>query len=880
MIAVWLRGILTRFPGRLAGAAAGVALTVALCGALAVQIVAGGASMTRQAIANVDVDWQVQLNPAASESDVRAAVAHATRVDALEAVWFAGVAGLESTEGGTVQTTGPGKVVGLDPSYFAAFPDEVHGSIGAPRGVLLFGQTAANLHATVGSTVVLTRVGLPAARVRVDGIVSMPNIDTFFQAVGLPPGTAPQAPPDNVVLLPAPQWHALFDRQRTVRPDSVREQLHVRIAHDALPADPLAAYNDVSGKARNVEARIAGSGSIGDNLAARLLGTQADALYARVLFLFLGVPGVVLAALLTFTVAASGATRRAGETALLRVRGASTRQIVTLGAVEAIVVGVAGTLAGTLLTIALVPNALAAHRTLLAVTACGGLLLALAAVLLPAWHDAHANTVAQSRATIGRAGAPFWERTFLDVILLAIAGIAFWSTASTGYQVVLAPEGVPQASVHYEAFLAPVLLWFGAALLAVRLWRLVLLRGRGLLAGLLRGISGTLATLVAASLARQHRLVTRATLLAGLALAFGVSTAVFNSTYAAQSRVDAELTNGADVSVTGTTDAPPSGRLDALRALPNVAAAESMQHRYAFVGNDLQDLYGIHARTIAQATPMSNAFFGGGDAAATLAELAGTPDGVLVSEETVQTYQLRTGDTIVLRLQRAGSHAYVPVKFRFIGVTREFPTAPHDSFLVANANYVAAQTGTNAAEIVLIRARTQGAIESIASAARRVAHDLPGAHVTTIVEAQRKIGSSLTAVDLRALTALELVFAIVFVAAATGLMLALGLAERLRTFAVLAALGAKSRQLLAFLAAEAAVVVIAGAVFGIALGFVIAQVLVKVLTGVFDPPPEALVVPWPYIAGLLAAAAASTAVAIAVTARATRASVIGALREL
>jgi putative ABC transport system permease protein len=880
VIAVWLRGILARFPGRLAGAAAGVALTVALCGALGVQIAASGASMTRQAIANVGIDWQVQVNPGSDDHAVRAALAHATRVDTLQTVWFAGVAGFASSANGTVQTTGPGKAVGLDPSYFAAFPDEVRANIGARRGVLLFGQTAANLHAAVGSTVVLERIGLPPARVRVDGIVAMPNADTFFQAVGLPPGTAPQAPPDDIVLLPAPQWHALFDRQRRIRPDSVREQLHVRIAHDTLPADPLAAYDDVSGKAKNVEARIAGSGAIGDNLAARLLGAQADALYARVLFLFLGIPGAALAGLLTFTIAAAGAGRRTEERTLLRVRGASTRQIVALGAVEAIVVGIAGALAGTLLTIALVANALAAHRTLLAITACGGLLLALAAVLIPAWRDARANTVAQSRASIGRAGAPFWERAFLDVIVLAVAGIAFWSTASTGYQVVLAPEGVPQATVHYEAFLAPVLLWFGAALLAVRMWRLVLLRGRKLLTALLRGISGTLAALVAASLARQHRLVTRATLLAGLAFAFGVSTAVFNSTYAAQSRVDAELTNGADVTVTGTTDAPPARKLDELRALPGVAAAEAVQHRYAFVGNDLQDIYGIHPLTIGDATPMSNAFFGGGHAAATLAELARTPDGVLVSEETVQTYQLHSGDTLVLRLQRAGSHAYVPVNFRFIGVTREFPTAPHDSFLVANANYVAAQTGSNAAEVVLIRARAPGAIASIAAAARRVARDLPGAHVTTIVEMQRKIGSSLTAVDLRALTALELAFAIVFVAAATGLMLALGLAERLRTFAVLAALGAKSRQLLAFIAAEAAVVVLTGAAFGIALGFAIAQVLVKVLTGVFDPPPEALVIPWPYIAALAAAAAVSTMLAVAITARATNASVIGALREL
>lgn len=879
MILIWLRGILTRFPGRLAGAAAGVALTVALCGALGAQIVSSGASMTRQAVANVGVDWQVQLDASADENAVRAAIARATRVDALAPVWFADVAGFESSSNGTVQTTGPGKAVGLPPNYAATFANQIRLNIGAPGGVLLFGQTASNLHATVGSIVTLQRVGLPPARVRVDGIVAMPDIDTFFQAVGLPPGAAPQAPPDNVVLLPAAQWHALFDRQRVVRPDSVRKQLHVRITHDTLPADPRAAYDAVTGIAHNVEARIAGSAVIGDNLAARLLGAQADSLYARVLFLFLGVPGAVLAALLTFTVAASGAARRGGEHALLRVRGASTRQLVALGAVEALVVGVAGAIAGTLICIAVVPGAVSAHHTLLALTALGGLLLALAAVLLPAWRDARSNTVAQARATIGRGGAPFWERTYLDAVVLAIAAVAFWSTASSGYQVVLAPEGVPQATVHYEAFLAPVLLWIGAALLAVRVWRLVLLRGRGLLAALLRGISGTLAALVAASLARQHTLVTRTTLLTGLAFAFGVSTAVFNSTYAAQSRVDAELTNGADVTVTGTTDAPPSRMLPRLRALPGVAAAAPMQHRYAFVGNDLQDLFGIDPRTIGDATPMSNAFFGGGDAAGVLARLAQTPDGVLVSEETVQTYQLHLGDALTLRVQHAGSHAYVPVKFTFIGVTREFPTAPKDSFLVANASYVAAQTGTDAAELVLLRAQP-GRIDDVAAGARRVVRDLPGAHVTTIVETQRKIGSSLTAVDLRALTALELLFALIFVAAATGLMLALGLAERLRTFAVLSALGATGRQLLAFLAAEAAVVVIAGAVFGIALGFAIAQVLVKVLTGVFDPPPEALVVPWPYLGGLILAAAVSTALAVAITARATRSSVVGALREL
>ena len=91
----------------------------------------------------------------------------------------------------------------------------------------------------------------------------------------------------------------------------------------------MAAYTVVDGAAKNVEARVAGSALIGDNLAAKLLSAQADALYARVLFLFLGLPGVVLAIMITIAVATSGAQRRRREQALLRVRGASTAQIVT-----------------------------------------------------------------------------------------------------------------------------------------------------------------------------------------------------------------------------------------------------------------------------------------------------------------------------------------------------------------------------------------------------------------------------------------------------------------------------------------------------------------------------------------------------------------------
>jgi putative ABC transport system permease protein len=56
--------------------------------------------------------------------------------------------------------------------------------------------------------------------------------------------------------------------------------------------------------------------------------------------------------------------------------------------------------------------------------------------------------------------------------------------------------------------------------------------------------------------------------------------------------------------------------------------------------------------------------------------------------------------------------------------------------------------------------------------------------------------------------------------------------------------------------------------------------LVKVLTGVFDPPPDVLSVPWGYLSGVLVLVVASVAAADALTLRALRRPAIEELREL
>jgi putative ABC transport system permease protein len=152
--------------------------------------------------------------------------------------------------------------------------------------------------------------------------------------------------------------------------------------------------------------------------------------------------------------------------------------------------------------------------------------------------------------------------------------------------------------------------------------------------------------------------------------------------------------------------------------------------------------------------------------------------------------------------------------------------------------------------------------------------------VTDIGMAQKTIGSSLTAVNLRGLTMLELGFAILLVASASGLILALGFAERRKTFATLMVLGAKPKHLGAFVWSEGLTILIGGAVMGSIAGIGLAELLVKMLTHIFDPPPEALVLPWVYLAFLLVAAVIATMVAVISAIESTKRSGIGVLRTL
>ena len=315
------------------------------------------------------------------------------------------------------------------------------------------------------------------------------------------------------MLLPEPQWHRLFDPLSASRPDLVATQIHVARAHH-LPPDPAAAYTAVTGAARNLEARSAGAALVGDNLGAALDAARSDAAYAQVLFLFLGLPGAVLAALLTAAVTAAGSTRRrpsrpcCGPAAPPHANcsawpGSKPPSSACTGAALGLADRRAGRLAhvrvATLRPHRRRPRGVAPPRPRVI-----GMLVATATVLLPARRDLREHTVAAGRAQIGptraRRSGRGWGWTASSSRVAARWCSA--ATTCTGYHLVLAPEGVPAISVSYWAFAGPALLWLGAGAADLAARRPAPRPRPGLLARVLRPVTGRLGPTIAAGMSR------------------------------------------------------------------------------------------------------------------------------------------------------------------------------------------------------------------------------------------------------------------------------------------------------------------------------------------------------------------------------------------
>jgi putative ABC transport system permease protein len=873
---------LLRAPGRTLVRIIVLATAVALLGSMLLFVGHSLRTMTGSAIRSVPLDWQGPVASFAQADRVAAAASSEPGIEQASATATAPFAGASHSGTAGITDAGAGSLFAVSPDYPVHFHTYrlLQGTL-RDGAIVLDQQLAATLQARIGDNVSITpRAGAPPRRYPVSGVALITAPDVVFQPLNPVLGPAPAQPPANAAIMPVQTFATTLARELPAIPSAagaaapvsgaqsgVQWQVQAQVSPNALGGSPGQAFTRAGQIVHRVERTLPGQVQFVDNLSDQLNTAAGDALYAETLYIMLAVPGALAALGLAYLAALGTVERDRRDLALLRARGATRRDLLLIAGTESAVIGIVAGLLGAgaaLAAVSLIIKGgvgLTAARAGITAGACVALAIAGAfAARTGATSSVWRASISESRRSVRRAHKPLWQRLYLDLAALGLSGLIYWLTASTGFSAVLNPDSNPTLSLSVYMFFAPALLWVGATLLLVRL------RGRALgwAAGRAAGDRArTQHAFLLASASRRGPAINRGLIVVGLLLAFGVNLGIFTATYNQQATVDAQLTLGADVTATAAPGVIATRNLQAkIASVPGVRATTAIDHSYAYVGPDLQDTYGIDPNTIARATTLRDSYFVGAGAQQTIARLAAHPDGILVSKETINDYQLKLGDLLNLRVLDHQTGRFHVVPFHVAGIVQEFPSAPRDSFMVANLTYLQAADHLGGPNVVLIKSDDPGATAHAVAQTTRT----DGTVVKSIDQQTQQTVSSITTVDLRGISSIEELFTIVLAATALALYVALTMIERRHEFATMAAMGANIRAIGSFLWSEAALLLTAGLVLAAGLGVLLALMLIAMLQHVFDPPPDHLAIPWAYLAALGGAAVAATTIAVAITA--------------
>jgi len=853
-------------PQRLLLAAVAIALPVATLAATLLFVDASLRSMTRVALQPVQVEMRALA--ASLDTDMRQVAGRLSAVHGVERVDLFGSADVVVSVPGRPARI-PARLFAVDRSYLAHHA-WAHVTGDLRRGAMLSdGLTTALAQ---GSTVSITlpghagalRLSLPVA-----GQADLRESSTWF---AIPTGDVQG---DLAVVTRA----VVIDYQtfeRTVLP-AVRRSLgpstnvtnpglselppasneaHIAVDHRAYPADPAAAAAWSAQLRRVLERTSPGDVIVADNAGEPLDEAAVDATNAKILFILLGVPGALVAAALGLTAAAALAEAHRREDALLRLRGATDRQLVRLAMGQGLLAGTAGTVLGLLAAAAGVwavvghavwrdvPPGRLAHTALLSV-AMG--VVTIAARLVPMVRSGRRSAIIVDRRQLEGRRAPFWLRSRLDVTLLVVGAAILGGNILIGGLQPTPVEGQTVALSFY-VLLAPLTLWVGATLLVVRgLLALLVRRSRPERVAPLTSWPAT----VLRWLGRRPVRTSGAVVLGALAVAFGTEVATFVATYGQAEQADARAAFGADLRLT------PTDARQAPSALgPGVAAVTPIRTIPGRAGPDRKNILAIDVGSYGAVAISPQITRGAGVGA-----LATDRSGVLIADEVARGFQLGPGDTLPVTLFPDDRDASQKLNLRVVGVYRAFsPTDPLAEMVVATA---ALTQPLPVPDFYLARVAHGRNPDDVAAALRTsgVAHS---ATVVTLAENVRQQQRGLTAVNLDGLSRIEVTAAVLIAALGVGVLGAFLVIERRRELAVLRTIGADTRHVLAGPLLEGAVASIGSVVIGVPIGIGLAAIAIRVLDLFFALPPPIVVVPTIELIVLATLVVAASAVALAI----------------
>lgn len=900
MTGLVLRSLL-RSPRRLLIGLVGVAVPVALFAATAFFVDTSSKKMTTQAVAPVQIDMQV--------------LASSPTVD-LGAITpkLAAVAGIRSAEPfatATIPALLPGsaaprdiKLFAVQPSYLQRYPWVKVNSGSLADGALL-ADPLVSASTTPGSTLTFQLPGNTSVPVRIGGTVDLRKADSWFALTSGDNQGEVRFVPDSVVidystfrsaLLPALAAAAASSSSAsngTATAAALSLQEHLTVDRSTLASDPATALIRTTALRRMLERAAPGQITAVDNLGDALNAAKGDALNAKILFLFLGIPGVLVAGGLAVANAAALAAAQRRELALLRLRGATDAQIDRLGRATSLVVGGLGSIAGLALAALGVSVLLGSS----AWKDTGGSSLTVSVVLSLAVGMA---VTATSLRAVGRAGrratvaeqhrqldpmrVPVWKRLRLDLAAIAV-GLAVLALNAWSGGFARTPSEGQTLSLSFYLLLAPLALWVGVTLVALR----------AVTAWLRRATrperARPLGTWPGAAMRWMGRRPARSTstaIIAVLAVAFGTNLLAFVATYDAAKHAEAAANVGADIRVVPAQVVPaPTPPLDSR----DIAAFTPVRVITLTAGTDKRTAYAVEPRSFAAVLGRNASKADGG--ASGLSALGSDPSAVLVSRAFAREFNVAVGDPVNVSLPDA-TGASRSVTLHAVGtfvtvvpavpgadllvnagayeLSRAFPLAPANtlptipgptpSTPALPAPSSAAASTPPKPDFYLANAAPGRSVEAVAQALRSAAGAKATWTVSTSNDAVLKEQSTLATLNLSGLSRIETTGTLLIAALGVAVLGAFLVLERRREYAVMRSLGATTRQVLVPPALEVGSTVLVGIALGVPIGLGMTTITTRVLTPLFTISPPLATIPVGGLALLAALVAAVAAISL------------------
>lgn len=631
-------------------------------------------------------------------------------------------------------------------------------------------------------------------------------------------------------------------------------EVDVLVRRSPLNSDPARALQQTQAIANEITNIAPGQDFLLDNISNTLEVARADAAVAKRMFLFLGLPGLLLAGFLAAYAGSILASTQRREQANLRLRGANRGHLIRILLYRTAALAGVGAFLGTLAGLASVlvilgPSVLfeAAPGQLVisALIAIGAGVLATGLALYVPGHRALSREVTRERREMALERPPAWRRLRLDYGAVAVAGVATVIALQAG--AFDAPAGAVSTgtatSLSIHLLLLPLTAWFAGTLVLVRAFEGVATHlpvpAAPRFGPLVRGILGR-------SLSRRTRALVTGIVGVGLVIAFGMALSIFAATYDGAKAADARFTVGSNLRISPSPVSrrahSPAYASELLVAgvsttTPVVSSLENAFLRSEF-NSDVKDLAAIDPAGFSRTAALSDTFFPASTAAAAMDALKTTPQAILLDVQSADDLKIDVGDAVEVLLAR-GTKAQQLRTMTVAGVFERFPGFSEGIHIIANLDYYQAETGLKEVDFFLARTADQnkaGLTDAISALQAG-----PGANDQLNIDSTEttfnKDQSSLTALNIRGLVDLDSFYTLVISAAVIAMFVFGLMLQRRREYVTLRAQGMPSWKLQALILGEAGFVGLSGLAAGVLVGGGMGLLLVRILQPLFILPP-------------------------------------------